>query len=60
MEHFHYDAEKDHFLCPEGQILPYSYSNKKVKRGYIRSPEDSFVNSVNILEYVLNLEEEEV
>jgi len=33
---------------------------KKVKRGYIRSPEDSFVNSVNILEYVLNLEEEEV
>ena len=31
MEYFHYDAEKDHFLCPEGQILPYSYSNKKGK-----------------------------
>ena len=31
LEYFHYDAEKDHFLCPEGQILPYSYSNKKGK-----------------------------
>ena len=31
IEHFYYDAEKDHFLCPEGQILPYSYLNKKGK-----------------------------
>jgi transposase len=31
IEHFYYDAEKDQFLCPEGQILPYSYLNKKGK-----------------------------
>ena len=35
---FHYDAEKDHFICPAGQVLSYKTHNKAKKmRLYARS-----------------------
>lgn len=30
-EHFHYDADQNHFICPAGKVLSYSYTNEKAK-----------------------------
>ncbi|MCY8425086.1 transposase, partial [Bacillus vallismortis] len=39
---FHYDSEKDRYICPNQQTLTYSTTDRKGYRSYKSNPETCF------------------